>query len=131
MDFKWRSRENPGVGSIPGLRSLLDCDALAQKLLLSILSPPCPSWAGPSVEICVRRKQALEVRVKYTTHAPLDLLFDIYCRKIQETTESVSFWLRKRELQEEDSYASLRMGPQEPLKPSRESIRVGSSRFWK
>eukprot|EP00913_Durusdinium_trenchii_P033781 g31624.t1 len=91
-------------------KNILDCDTLAEKILARICDPPCPSWAGPSVLICVQRDQAPDVHIKYASHAHLDLLFDIYCRRIQVDSSLVSFKLRNRELQEDDTYESLRMG---------------------
>ncbi|CAK8997558.1 Hypothetical protein SCF082_LOCUS5251 [Durusdinium trenchii] len=94
-------------------KNILDCDTLAEKILARICDPPCPSWAGPSVLICVQRDQAPDVHIKYASHAHLDLLFDIYCRRIQVDSSLVSFKLRNRELQEDDTYESLRMGGQD------------------
>ncbi|CAK8994665.1 unnamed protein product [Durusdinium trenchii] len=112
-------------------KNILDCDTLAEKILARICDPPCPSWAGPSVLICVQRDQAPDVHIKYASHAHLDLLFDIYCRRIQVDSSLVSFKLRNRELQEDDTYESLRMGGQDVItatvKASKASVRFEGS----
>jgi len=96
-------------------KTRLDCDTLAEKVLTCIYNPSCPSWAGPSVLIRVQRENAPDVHIKYASHAHLDLLFDIYCRRIQVDSNLVSFKLRNRVLQEDDTYESLRMAPQDSL----------------
>ncbi|CAL1137948.1 unnamed protein product [Cladocopium goreaui] len=96
-------------------KTRLDCDALAEKVLARVYDPSCPSWAGPSVLICVQREQAPDVHIKYASHAHLDLLFDTYCRRIQVDSSRVSFKLRNRMLQEDDTYESLRMGSQDTI----------------
>ncbi|CAJ1340663.1 unnamed protein product [Effrenium voratum] len=101
-----------------GLESkrILDCDALAERVLQRICEPSVPSWAGPSVFVTVKRDNAPDVRIKYASHAQLDLLFDIYCRKIQVDRSQVRFVLDGAELEDEDTFEGLHLTSQDAIK---------------
>ncbi|CAJ1382970.1 unnamed protein product [Effrenium voratum] len=101
-----------------GLESkrILDCDALADRVLQRIYEPSVPSWAGPSVFVTVKRDNAPDVRIKYASHAQLDLLFDIYCRKIQVDRSQVRFVLDGAELEDEDTFEGLHLTSQDAIK---------------